>query len=99
MSPLFWARTVLGTYGIDAASSPNAIRVAVVARLPKSDDRRLFNGRADGCGTREELVELAAKTLESFKQRQTPLWPGPMGEDGSTAPDTAQGSGAPYRGK
>jgi hypothetical protein len=99
VSLLFWARTVLGKHGIDATWSPNAIRVAVVACLPRSDDRKLFNGRADGCGTLEELIELAARTLDSFKHRQTPLRPPPMppptGEDGSTGERTDETSEEP----
>jgi hypothetical protein len=75
------ATETLAKYGIHARWSPSALRVAVVARLPKSDDRKRFNALADGCTTRSELVELAAATLEAFQRRQTSLRPPPPGED------------------
>lgn len=72
---------ILATYGINAKWSPEALRVAVVARLPKSDDRKRFESSADGCATRTELIQLAASTLEAFKKRQTSLRPPPLGEE------------------
>lgn len=91
------ATETLATYGIHARWSPSALRVAVVARLPKSDDRKRFNALADGCTTRTELIELAARTLEAFKRRQTSLRPPPPEEDRNEFESEPPGSrGAPY---
>jgi hypothetical protein len=80
MNPLLYARMILAKHGIDAAWSSYAISVAVVARLPRADDRRLFNDRIGGCGTHADLVQLAAATLKAFEKRQTPLRPPPIDE-------------------
>jgi hypothetical protein len=85
MSPLFYARGILAKHGIDAGWSPNAICVAVVSRLPRSSDRKLFNSRVGGCGTHAELIELAATTLNAFEHRRTPLRPPPIGERNNLA--------------
>jgi hypothetical protein len=79
---LFDARVTLAKYSIRADWSSSELRVAVVALLPRSADRRLFNVLADGCKTHGDLVELAATTLEAFKRRQTPLRPPPFREPG-----------------
>jgi len=99
VSPLFYARGILATFGIDAAWSTEALRVAVVARLPKSDDRKVFNGLADKCGTHEAVVELAARTLKAFEKRRTPLRPPPLMEDRNervSDEETAADSQSPY---
>ncbi len=101
VNPPFLARDILATFGINAAWSPDALRVSVVARLPKSDDRKLFNMAADNCGTHAELVELAARTLKAFEKRRTPLRPPPpLGEDGSNDrvrdEETSSDSQSPY---
>jgi hypothetical protein len=94
---VFDASEILARYGINAKWSPAALCVAVVARLPKSADRKLFNSLAEGCGTRAELIELAATTLEAFKKRQTPLRPPPLGENGSHfASETSDEAETPY---
>jgi hypothetical protein len=83
MNPLFHAREILAEYGISAAGlSSEALRVAVVARLPRSEDRKQFNALADKCGTRDDLTNLAARTLRAFEKRGTPLRPPPSAEDG-----------------
>jgi hypothetical protein len=89
LSPLLHARMTLAKHGINASWSPSAICVAVVARLPKSSDRKLFNSRVEGCGTHAELVEIAATTLEAFEQRRTPLRPPPVGEGKNLASEEA----------
>jgi hypothetical protein len=90
----------LAEYGISAAGlSSEALRVAVVARLPRSEDRKQFNALADKCGTRDDLTNLAARTLRAFEGRRTPLHPPPLGEDdlylGSKDDNTPE-SQAPY---
>ena len=99
MSPLLQARLILGKNGIDTSWSPNAICAAVVARLPKAIDRRLFNSRVEGCGTHAELVELAATTLSAFEHRLTPLRPPPPNEGRDLASEddeTLEGLQTPY---
>jgi hypothetical protein len=82
MSPLFYSREILTKYGISAAGlSSEALRVAVLARLPKPDDRDQFNALADKCRTRDDLTNVAARTLKAFETRRTPLRPPPAGED------------------
>jgi hypothetical protein len=95
MSPLFYARGVLARHGINAAWSPNAICVAVIARLPRSSDRKLFNSRSAGCGTHAELIELAAATLKAFEKRQTPLRPPPPGESRNNESEEEELAGPP----
>jgi hypothetical protein len=100
MNALFYAREILTKYGISAAGlSSEALRVAVVARLPRSDDRKQFNAMADKCLTRDDLTNLAARTLKAFEKRRTPLRPPPLGEDdsdlGGKDDDTTE-SQAPY---
>jgi hypothetical protein len=100
MNPLFHAREILAEFGISAAGlSSEALRVAVVARLPRSEDRKQFNALADKCGTRDDLTNLAAKTLKAFEKRGTPLRPPPSEEEnvdvGGKEDDTAE-SKAPY---
>jgi hypothetical protein len=99
MSPLLQARMILAKHGIDTSWSPNAICAAVVARLPKASDRRLFNTRVEGCGTHAELVELAATTLSAFEHRLTPLRPPPVNEARDRVSDddeTLEGLRTPY---
>jgi hypothetical protein len=100
---LFLARTLLAKYGISSVWSTESLRVAVVARLPKAQDRKQFNLLADKCATHEELIELAAKTLEAFKKRQTSLLPPPSGEmvrvqaqEEPAQEETEEGLQAPY---
>jgi hypothetical protein len=82
MNPLFQAREILAEYGISAAGlSSEALRAAVVARLPRSEDRKQFNALADKCGTRDDLTNLAARTLKAFEKRGTPLRPPPSRDD------------------
>jgi hypothetical protein len=100
MNPLFHSREILAEYGISAAGlSSEALRVAVVARLPRSADREQFNALADKCGTRDDLTNLAARTLRAFEKRGTPLRPPPSEEDdvelGGKGEDTTE-SQAPY---
>jgi hypothetical protein len=100
MNPLFHAREILAEYGISAAGlSSEALRVAVVARLPRSEDRKQFNALADKCGTRDDLTNLAARTLKAFDKRGTPLRPPPSTEDdvglGDKDNDTPESQG-PY---
>jgi hypothetical protein len=75
------APEILAKYGVNAAWSATAIRVAVIARLPRSEDRKLFDAFAERCMTHAELLDLAATTLGAFERRQTPLRPPPSGED------------------
>ncbi len=92
MSPVPHAAEILAKYGVSAAWSPTAIRVAVMARLPRSDDRRRFSSSADGCETHAEFVELAARTLNAFEERRTPLRPpSPSVEDGAYLRALARG--------
>jgi hypothetical protein len=99
MNPLVHARVILAKHGIHTSWSPNAICAAVVARLPKASDRRLFNSRVEACGTHAELVELAATTLSAFEHRLTPLRPPPVneGRDLTSEDDEAlEGLQTPY---
>jgi hypothetical protein len=64
-----------------------AVRVAVIARLPKSEDRKLFDHFADKCTTQVELIELATTTLKAFEKRGTPLRPPPLQEGGDLGRD------------
>jgi hypothetical protein len=80
IASLFYAREILTKYGIDATWSATALRVAVIARLPKSEDRKLFDSFADHCETKGELIELAATVLNAFEKRRTPLRPPPLWE-------------------
>jgi hypothetical protein len=91
---VFDASVTLAKYGISDRWSPGELRVAVIARLPRSADRKLFNLMADACKTSAELIELAATTLEAFKKRQTPLRPPPFRED-SRKDFTSESSGEP----
>jgi hypothetical protein len=78
---LFDATETLATYGIRGKWSVDALRVAVMARLPRSADRKRLESLADRCTTHSELVKLAAATLEAFKTRRTSLLPPPPGEE------------------
>jgi hypothetical protein len=72
---------ILSKYGVNATWPATAIRVAVIARLPRSEDRKLFDALAEKCMTHVELIDLAATTLGAFERRQTPLRPPPSGEE------------------
>jgi hypothetical protein len=101
MNALFCAREVLTKYGISAAGlSSEALRAAVVSRLPRSDDRKQFNVMADRCRTRDDLTSMAAKTLRAFEGRQTPLRPPALGQDdvdlGGKDDDDTPESQSPY---
>jgi hypothetical protein len=81
MNSLAQAIETLTKYGLNPAWTDESLRVATLARLPKSEDRKLFNRYAGGCNTRAELIELIAQTLQAFDKRKTPLRPPPLVQD------------------
>lgn len=69
---------IMKSYNIDSTLPLDIIRVNVMARLPRSEDRKLFNRLAGSCNSRIELMELSIQTLQAFEKRKTPLLPPPL---------------------